>query len=351
MQFNIGVAAYRCGEFTRAQAAFAEVARTPAMTTLAHYNLGLVSLAQGRQEAAREWFVRVASEATDERLRSLADAQLSSLPAPETPQWIVYGAASTGYDDNVALISSADVIGISGTGDAFADAQVAVTAPDIGRWRFDAAGFLVKYTDLDEFDQFGAQAGGRYAFDAGRWSNEAGLRVGYTTLDGSGFEQATTFSLQTVTSLVASWQLRARYRFIDTQGLGEFDGLTGSRHEAGASVESGSTNGSLEFGYRFDSSDYRDPALSATRHHLTLETHRVLTSTWSAGFGALWRLTDYDLAEAGEERRLEITLEASRPLSSRWYLILRYAYADNRADQPEYNYDRNRISAGVEALW
>ncbi len=321
------------------------------MASLAHYNLGLVSLAQGRADEARNWFAHVERESTDERLRSLASAQLAGLPAPQPRDWIVYGVASAGYDDNVALISSSDIIGISGTEDAFAEAQLAVTAPDIGPWRFDASGFLVTYVDLDEFDQFGAQAGGRYVFDAGRWSNEGGLRLGYTTLDGSDFEQATSLSLQTATFIVESWKLRARYRFIDTNGLGAFDGLTGSRHEMSAFIESHSANRSIEFGYRFDNSDYRDSTLSAVRHQLTFETHRLFTQDWSGGFGAAWRLTNYDSEDAGEERRLELTLEASRPLSSRWYLVLRYAYTDNRADQPEYNYDRSRVTAGVEAIW
>jgi hypothetical protein len=30
---------------------------------------------------------------------------------------------------------------------------------------------------------------------------------------------------------------------------------------------------------------------------------------------------------------------------------VRYAYADNQADVPEFDYERNRFSAGVEATW
>ena len=48
IHYNIGVAAYRSGDLARAESAFREVARTPAMAALAHYNLGA-----GRAETRR----------------------------------------------------------------------------------------------------------------------------------------------------------------------------------------------------------------------------------------------------------------------------------------------------------
>ena len=56
------------------------------------------------------------------------------------------------------------------------------------------------------------------------------------------------------------------------------------------------------------------------------------------------------MPENGEEDRTEFALAVTRVLSTRWRLVLQYAYADNDADLAEYNYDRNRISAMLEAL-
>lgn len=322
------------------------------MTSLAHYNLGLVALAQHRDDDARDWFARVERESSDERLRGLAAAQLSGLPAATASRdWIAYGALSAGYDDNVALIASSDAVGISNSADAFADLQIAISAPASGPWQFDASLFMVNYADLDAFDQVGVQGGGRYELHTGSWSHQAGAQLGYTTLDGSGFERAASLSLQSATAITPAWNLRARYRFLDTEGLDEFAGLTGSRHELAVYFDSQSGRWTTQVGYRVDDSSYRDPALSATRHQLGFESRRTLAAGWTGGLEALWRLTRYHLDSAGEERRLELAVEASRPLAGRWHVILRYAYADNDADQPEYNYDRNRISAGIEAVW
>ena len=41
----------------------------------------------------------------------------------------------------------------------------------------------------------------------------------------------------------------------------------------------------------------------------------------------------------------------NRDFGSQWRAFVRYAYADNQADLPEFDYERNLISAGVEATW
>ena len=61
--------------------------------------------------------------------------------------------------------------------------------------------------------------------------------------------------------------------------------------------------------------------------------------------------SSYDVAENGSEKRTELALAVSRNLNATWRAVVRYAYADNQADLPEFDYRRNRISAGVEATW
>jgi TolA-binding protein len=81
VHFNIGVAAYRSGDYPRAERAFREVAATPAMAALAHYNLGLVELKRGHERAARGWFEQAAQDGGDDRLRSLAFAPAAGTAA------------------------------------------------------------------------------------------------------------------------------------------------------------------------------------------------------------------------------------------------------------------------------
>ena len=61
--------------------------------------------------------------------------------------------------------------------------------------------------------------------------------------------------------------------------------------------------------------------------------------------------SSYAVAENGSEERTELALTVSRDFGSQWRAFVRYAYADNQADVPEFDYERNQFSAGVEATW
>jgi hypothetical protein len=83
------------------------------MAPLAHYNLGLVAVAEHKEEQAARWFAQARSETSDERLQSLSTDQLARLPRPVERNWYAYGAVAAGYDDNVALVSNGDVLGVT----------------------------------------------------------------------------------------------------------------------------------------------------------------------------------------------------------------------------------------------
>lgn len=352
VQFNIGVIAFRLERYSRAQDAFEEAARTPQMAALAHYNLGLVTLRRGDREAATRWFSLAEQEAGDERLRGLAAAQLGELlpTIPADRSWVGYAALAAGYDDNVALISSSDVLGVSGTEDSFAELQLALSTAFDSPWRLDASLFLVDYQELDSFDQLSIQSGGRYRYVAGDWTNEVGLQLARTTLDGEGLENQRMLVLQTSTAPLPGWRARARYRYSDIDGLEDFRGLSGHRHEMSADLGRDLGPWNLRLEYRFDLSDHDDESLSARRQQLGIDLSRSLREHWSLALEAARRHSKYDLQSNGTENHTELSVAVHRDLGTRWRLIMRYAYADNDADRAEFNYQRNRISAGIEAL-
>lgn len=351
VQFNIGVCAYRLGRWSRSESAFTEVARTPEMAALAHYNLGLVALGAGKQDEASRWFARAEREATDERLRSLATEQLARMPPPPERNWLAYGSFAAGYDDNVALVSGGDVLGVSGTDDAFAELQIAGAAPLTGPWRFDGGLVLVDYDDLDSFDQLSLNAGARYRVPLGKWTGDAALQLVYSTLDGEGFESKQALLLQAMRPLTEDWRLRARYRFSHINGLSGFSGLDGDKHELGVRGTWRSGPWDVAIDYRFDSTDYADATLSYDRHQVAVDVQRELDDNWTVEVGFSRDHSRYDVTANGTEDRTELTLAVSRNLGGLWRAVVRYAYANNEADLPEFDYSRNRISAGVEASW
>lgn len=351
VHFNIGVASFRLGRYSEAERAFQEVARTPAMAGLAYYNLGLVGVQKGDTKAAVRWFSMVEQTTEDERLRDLAATQLGQLaPPPPDRNWLGYASVGAGYDDNVALVSNSDVLGISGTEDSFAEAQFAISAPLTQPWRIDAGLSYIDYQELDTFDQLGVNGGARYRWELGDWKHDVGLQLTYTMLDGEGFENRRTLLLQTTTHVLGDARLRLRYRFNDMEGLGEFSGLSGRRHEAGARITW--VRPLWDFGaeYQFDLGDYDDPTLSATRHRLNLELQRSFSAGWAVMLEASQRHSEYDLESNGSEDRTELALSISKTLGDRWRVIVRHAYTENSADVPEFDYRGNRISAGFEAM-
>jgi hypothetical protein len=156
--------------------------------------------------------------------------------------------------------------------------------------------------------------------------------------------------LVTRTALPKEWQLRARYRFSDLDGLDEFDGLGGTRHELDARVNRSYGSWDVLDRYQFDINDYVDASLSSRRHLLGVDVERELPGAWRLAFELSWRRSDYDAEESGTENRTEAALSTIRPLTPRWRLILRYAYADNDSRRPEFDYQRSRISATLEAI-
>jgi tetratricopeptide (TPR) repeat protein len=351
VQFNIGVCAYRLGRWSRAASAFREVARTREMAPLAHYNLGLVALGDGKRDEAARWFAQAERETTDEGLRSLATRQLAQLPPAPERNWVAFGSFAAGYDDNVALVSGGDVLGVSGTDDAFGELQIAAAGPLVGPWRFDGSVVLLDYQDLDAFDQLTANGGARYRLPLGDWTGEAGLQLSYSTLDNEGFESKRMLLLQASRALSEEWRLRARYRYSDIDGLDGFQGLDGSRHELGIRGIWHRDSWDVSLEYKYDTSDYEDESLSFSRHQLSADVQRDLAEYWTVQAGVSFDSSSYDVAANGSEERFELTLAASRSINDTWRVVVRYAYADNSADQPEFNYQRNLFSAGVEAAW
>lgn len=351
IHFNIGVASYRLGRYAEAERAFTEVARTPAMAGLAYYNLGLVGVQKGDTKAAARWFSMVEQTTEDERLRDLAATRLAGLaPPPPDRDWLGYASVGAGYDDNVALVSNSNVLGISGTEDSFAEAQFAISAPLTQPWRFDAGLSYIDYQDLDSFDQLGVNGGARYRREIGDWKHDVGLQFTYTTLDGEGFENRGTLLVQTTRHVLGDARLRLRYRFNELDGLGEFSGQSGRRHEAGARITW--VRPTWDFGaeYQFDIGDYDDSTLSATRHRLSAEFQRTFSAGWAVMLETSLRHSDYDLESNGSEDRAEVALSISKTLNDRWRVVVRHAYTENSADLSEFDYRGNRISAGFEAV-
>jgi tetratricopeptide (TPR) repeat protein len=352
IHYNIGVAAYRLGRYGEASAAFTEVARTPSMAALAHYNLGLIALAQADRDAARDHFNHAYTDSQDERLRSLARTQLDTLPAAEPAlTWAAFAAAGIGYDDNVTLSSGGTAVGIAKEADVYGDLLFAGSVQLGERWRFDGDLAYLNYADLDGYDQLGVNAGARYRVGFELWRTDVGAQLGASFLDGDSFEQRQTFFIQSNRSLTESWSLRARYRVGLVDGADRYAGLDGVRHDASVRFTRSAIMWTWGAGYRLELSDFDSAALSATRHHAFADVRRPITNRWTVHGALGFRHSNYDDESYGSDNRVEGMAGAEFLLHERLTLVMQYLFTDSQADAPELDYQRSRVFAGVEATF
>jgi hypothetical protein len=352
VHYNIGVAAYRLHRYDRAKVAFVEVARTPSMAGLAHYNLGLIAQAQSDTDAAREHFHTAYMESEDEKLRELARAQLDAAPEPVSAvAWAGFAAAGAGYDDNVTLSSGGTAVEVAKESAPYADLLLTGSALLSERWRFDGDITYLDYFGLDGYDQLGFNLGARYRLGFDEWRTDLGAQLGATLLDGESFEQRQTLFVQSTRTLNDEWYVRLRYRLGIVDGADEFAGLDGLRHDAAVRFTYSQVAWETSFGYRLEVTDYDSPALSATRHHVFVDSSFALTSRWTLRGSLAMRHGEYEDEAVGKEDRIDTLAGAEYRLDRRWTLVMQYLFANSNADEDVLDYRRNRVFLGAEAAF
>ena len=353
VHYNIGVAAYRLARLDRAQTAFLEVARTPAMASLAYYNLGLVALQRRDRADARRWFERSSATEGDERVAALAASQLDELrEVPALPSWSAYARLGGGYDDNVTLVRDGVDAPASGAEDEFLDAQLAGSWPLDRSWRLDAAAALVDYREIDAYDQAGASLAASHLWEVSRWQGDVGVQANYFTLDGEGYEQSASLLLLASRPLTADSRLRLRYRGSGVDGLNDFEGLSGVRHELFAGLDLRRGAFAYAAAYRYEDNDTDEATFAYSWHQLAVALRwSPDRGRWSAALEAAQRRSRHeDRGRQGpsDEDRTTIGVSGDLRIGAATRLVARYEYQHNAAEDAAYDYDRNRVSIGVE---
>lgn len=358
VHYNIGVCAWELGRLDEAEAAFLAASEHPPMAGLAYYNLGLVSQRRGDRDAARAWFERARAVSTDEAVQELVTAQLAARPAGATAADglrrgpVVFLAVQAGHDDNVALVADDELLGASGLESAFLDAQFAAAFPLGAGLRLEAGGFLLRYADLGEFDQAGGQLALLAERELGGWIGEFGASYTLNQLDGERFENRRGLSLGATRRLDAAWDLRLRYRYEDIDAREPFATLTGDRQEVSVRARRHGEASRLRLEYRYETNDRADDAVSPDRHQLEAEWTLGAPGGVQPVFGLGGRHGSYSLAgDSQREWRLLASAGLTGPLAGRWQWMVRYDWTRNDASGDIFDYTRQRVYAGVEAVF
>ena len=350
--YNIGVCQYLLRDYDAAAGTFAALAAEfPAMRELAEYNRGLALRAGGDLDAARGAFER-ARASPDVKVAALANAQLGELGGQATivaSRWQGYLSGALGYDDNVALVDELLLPSGQASSSEFTD-LVGVLGKTLGAGglRFDASGYLVRYTDTDEFDQSAVRLALASERRLGAWTLAVGPTLGRSTLDGDGFEELLGVDLRLRRGFGSDVAFDARIVYDDVDaGDARFAYLAGSRRQLRLAVlHTGS--GRTRVGYDLERNDRADPGVSASRQRWSLSHLRPLSGAWTTTMGLAHRKSRYSQATVPrEERLLEVSFGARRELEIDWTVSADYRWSDNDSTVEAFSYDGQRVSVGM----
>jgi hypothetical protein len=377
LYYNLGVTCYQLGDYAAAETAFRALL-DGSNGALARYNLGLVALGNGDQNAARDWFEQSASAGAPEKIRALSLAQLNELgdhavlPVGQAGGR-GYLALSGGYDSNIAGLPEATA---SREGGVFVDTLAAGTfeQPAGARSRFalEVAAYARRYPSQGTYDTRVLQ--GRMGWSEALNNGERGALM----------------------SVVQSWfDSRSLERRYGVEGYYRWNGcaFAGSPDQCGLALAAATVDGSSGFDaydgqwyrarlhalnyygswrldgeYALEINDRRDLSttdefISVSPHHHTVEMaarYRWQPDLVIGVLGSIrhsrYQASHVVVASAGEsgrrkDNRLEVGVLAERSLDTRWLVRGEWLMRDNRSSLAQYGYERQTVMLTLEGAF
>lgn len=356
--YNIGVCAYKLGLYSQAEEAFRQTATFPKMAPLAYYNLGIVAEKQADHKQALAWLTRArkTSTAQDKKLVLLIENAINRLSEQEpSPRWERYLSLGFGYDDNVELVGSSDILEASYEQDSFLDFFFFARRPLLdsslaeGPYIQTMFSFL-KYAEFNEYDTGSAKLELFHRRNIGLYQLEGGGGYGYVYFDGRSYEQSPMLSLQIRRPLAERFSVRFRYR-VDYKDIldNRYDYLAGWRHRTMAEISGKWQKTRAYLAYTMENNDRDDEDYSPVRHTVAGGvTLRHLPNT-DLKLSCSYRDSSYAIGDAPdrEEERIDSNIMLIYYLKRGWEVIGQYTHSVNNSNYPTYDFTRNTVTLSV----
>jgi tetratricopeptide (TPR) repeat protein len=310
VHYNIAVTQYKLRRYRDARKSFEFIDRQyPKMQLLAQYNLGLVAMKESRNRDARRHFQNA--------------YRLSELGLP------------------LGVTADSPLLELSGT----------LRGPMTGRngFRLDGGAYLVRYLDFEEFNQSVLRIGGHYEWRSSDWLGQVGAHAGYSTLNGTGFENTNRLDFTVGRYLTSASSISIRYGYADVSAVEAiFSGIDGSRQRLELRYRWYRDDRSFSLAYRNESNDRNDPGVSPSRNRITLGFRYMPATGWGYEIGADFRVSKYDaLVPAREEDLTALRLGVSRVVLTDWHAFAQLDVAKNDSNAVDFSYDRNQLTVGL----
>lgn len=359
LHYNLGVTYYRLGKYDQAAAEFQQLTREPKWKSLAYYNLGLVSEKKEQQKDAERYY-RQALTPEESKVNTLARRALAKFSASQPPHYL-FASLFAGADDNVTLVPDQEAEGsddnqVTGfiTGRYYLDRQ----------WSLEGMLYGRRYDDNGEFDTSLAEVGLHREHRQGPWRWDNGVNVSLQSLNGERYLDTASLETLAQRSLSGNRTLKLDGEIAGIRAEEGFEYLQGWRARGQVRWLQNLGAGKLQVGYRLEFNDRDDleagddfASFSPVRHLIKTDFRWPVGSRWTGRASVAYQHSSYrdEHVIQGEsthrkDNRLMASLRADMALTTHWRLFGEYRYTDNRSTLDIYDYDRNEWSLGLEYL-
>jgi tetratricopeptide (TPR) repeat protein len=359
VHYNIAVAQYRLRRYPDARRSFELIDRRyPEMQSLAQYNLGLVAAKEGRNRDAKRHFLnsyRLSGDSEKLRVLSATMWRRTQVVEEEPSNWLGMVSARVGFDDNVALRDELGLpVGVTAESPLLELAGT-LRGPVAGSngFRLDGGAYIVRYLDLEEFNQSVFRLGGLYDWRSPDWFAQVSAHAGYSTLDGDGFENTGSAGFKVGRYLTETSSFSIHYRYDDVSAVESiFSGIDGSKQRLDVRYRWYDEDRSFSVAYRNASNDRNDPGVSPSRDRFIMHFRYMPETGWGYEIGADFRASEYDeLIPVRKEDLTTLRFGVSRVVATDWHAFARLEVAENDSNVDEFSYDRNQLAVGIRKFW
>jgi len=373
LRYNLGVVYYQLERYEDARTQFQALTEHRESAGLAHYNLGLIGLAENRElEAARD-FERSFLLSDDDKIRALARRQLEKLDLDDlfagsrvgARNWQGILAANLGYDNNPSLATDDE-----STSDGFAEIALAtrgyLTGDAARGLRVDLNALARRYEK--ERDQSAAAVSAGLTWDQqwGAWHHGLGLEQDWLLdRDNDQAKRRTTLHHGMERPLATGSALFNLAASRITAADDRFKPLEGYQYRARVGYVRVAGNHRWEGGYEFirdDRDDFRTDTIvvpfSANRHQLSGRWRFRVSDRFTLSAQAQFResrfhdpiavqVNDANFSQDRKDRRYRLGATARYRFQGDWSVSVNAGYQENSSNVDFYDYQRNVLSAGV----
>ncbi|MGD8594652.1 MAG: outer membrane beta-barrel protein [Gammaproteobacteria bacterium] len=391
LNYNLGVVYYQLKRYDQAGANFQLLVEHPKYTAVAFYNLGLISLKQGNEPAAKDYFSQAHTLAVDENLKALSLNALQHFDAPEAKQtssggWGGLVSLNGGYDDNVSLIDE-DISQARGIDDyhmeLFASTDRMILGSVSNGIHFDANVDVLKQQNEHDYDysQWHLALAHRGVFS--RWNTRARVNIDRSRYGNVDFQQLLGLDLRGQHDLSSNTAIELRYKYVDIKDRSPneiYDYLAGNRQQLRVRLTNARKNISFKYSYELqlnDRNDFTDSIVgvdttvvgfssySPLRHNVQISADVPWGRSLTLSLEAQYRYSDYREADTilnvdntsgastvlyslnRKDSRYRMNIGLAYHLMPYMELFADYGFTRNDSNREGSDYDRTLVRAGV----